>query len=191
MLTLSVLLGILVALLTGGSLKNLADADFRAVGWLFSAFGLQALLHLAVAKDILIIIQWGWLIHLISYGLLFFALSRNLHISGVRLFTLGVALNFVVIAANGGRMPVLGPGLTRVGLDEYREFLATGTSLTHALVNKATRLDFLADVIEFSKPPFPRAGMGSIGDILMMIGVFIMIQFLAKSPHSQLSESTE
>ncbi len=190
MLTLAAVAGLVIALLTGGTLKKLASADFRATEWLFAAFGLQILLHVSAASSWDVVSRFNGPLHVFSYVILLYALWRNLHIKGTVLTMSGSLLNGIVIAANGGKMPVSGSGLTKLGLDHLVSALESGTVATHRLINEATRLVFLSDIVPFPRP-LPRPAMGSIGDILMMIGVFIMIQFLAKSQHSELSESTE
>lgn len=66
------------------------------------------------------------------------------------LFALGFILNAVVMAANGGQMPVLFPGGCADGF---------GDDVIHSCMNGATHLKFLADWIVIN-----HVGVASPGD---------------------------
>jgi hypothetical protein len=95
---------------------------------------------------------------------------------GFLLILIGVFLNFLVMALNGGRMPVsldaasvLDPG--------YIEVLKESLYAKHTMLTSSTYLGFLGDVIPISDP-YPRTQIISIGDIIMNIGIFFFIQYL-------------
>ena len=91
----------------------------------------------------------------------------------------GVFLNFLVMAVNGGRMPV---SMSASVLDPiYVDMLMDATATTkHYLMDASTRLSLLGDIIPLS-PPYPRTQVISIGDIIMNIGIFFYIVHLMTS----------
>lgn len=106
-----------------------------------------------------------YILHLITYVLIFVPLVINPAYKSLYLMALGTLCNFIVIGANGGEMPVKLDGApSNVVFD-----------LGHTLFHSSTQLGFLGDVISINKPyPFPK--IISIGDIFIVVGVFILIQ---------------
>ncbi|KKO55222.1 DUF5317 domain-containing protein [Paenibacillus sp. DMB20] len=105
-------------------------------------------------------------------GMIFLWMNRNQ--KGFSLILIGVFLNFLVMAVNGGRMPVSIQAASV--LDPYYvDMLKNGTVITkHFLLDSTTKLYFLGDIIPLS-PPYPRSQAISIGDIVMNIGIFLFI----------------
>jgi hypothetical protein len=115
-------------------------------------------------------------IHLASFVLLLVGLWLNRHLPGVRLVGLGAFLNFLVIAANGGSMPVDRGLAERAGSDRLVELLDSPDYTMHEPATEATRLRPLADVLPL--PMVPRPGFfspGSVGDILVTVGACWLI----------------
>ena len=108
----------------------------------------------------------------LSYVLLLWALSRNLQSWGMRILLLGVLLNFLAIAANGGLMPVspdarLLAGMPALGVSGLGQVLPEGTGIL--LPIDQTHLWLLSDII-----PVSWAHMViSYGDIIIGIGLLI------------------
>lgn len=124
---------------------------------------------------------WRWvdeyimIIHFITYGFLVFVLINNIKSKGFPLILLGIMLNFIVIMANGGRMPVDISGIDPILFREKIDFLKAGKDLVHAVMDETTSLKFLGDIIHLKKP-YPMPKTLSIGDIFMMLGVFLFVQ---------------
>jgi hypothetical protein len=114
-------------------------------------------------------------VQLASLGLLLAFVAANRHYRSLLLVGLGVALNLVVVAANGGYMPVRAADVARIGLPEVAAQLETGGYFQKSrALDEHTRLALLADVIHV---PFFGAGrMVSAGDVLVAAGVFLFIQ---------------
>ncbi len=83
-------------------------------------------------------------------------------------------MNFLVIAANGGRMPVSKEALLTAGQRGLLDFLRQDTSLDHVLLNESTRLPLLGDILALPEF-FPRAAAFSLGDAFMMVGIVILV----------------
>lgn len=125
-------------------------------------------------------------------GMIFLWMNRNQ--KGFTLVLLGVFLNFLVMAANGGRMPVSLQAASV--LDPYYVDMLKSSAIIskHFLMDASTNLPFLGDIIPLS-PPYPRTQAISIGDIVMNFGIFLYIVHLmtpSKKPsdakHSNLGE---
>ena len=63
---------------------------------------------------------------ILTYLILFIAILFNLRLTGIRLMAVGVVLNFIVIAANGGLMPLSPEAVERVAPAEYASNLVVG-----------------------------------------------------------------
>ncbi|MBB6216449.1 hypothetical protein HNQ80_002549 [Anaerosolibacter carboniphilus] len=119
--------------------------------------------------------QYIWLIHLITYGLLIYVMICNRKLSGFKLILIGIILNFIVILSNGGRMPVNISGIDPIVYQEKIEILQSGRDLVHTVLDETTLFGFLGDVIHLKKP-YPLPKTLSIGDLFMMVGVFLFVQ---------------
>lgn len=162
----SMIIGVLVGWFRGGRVKHLLIKTPDYPSLVILAFLLQVALNFDGQR-------WGLLspglyyIHLFSYALLFVFFALNRKLPGMLLISLGVFLNFLVIAVNGGSMPVSTAGLRPDLLAKLLE----GGDLLHSPVVPGTRFLFLADII-----PVIGGGKMSLGDIYMNIGLFYYLQ---------------
>ncbi|WP_221567179.1 DUF5317 domain-containing protein [Alkalihalobacillus sp. TS-13] len=172
--------GILAALLIGflrkGNLKGFSHLKIK-YGWIFPVLLLTQWLIFLLQNKFEIFGKMSPYVFTLIYivGLALLWLNRH-HGIGVWLILIGVFLNFIVMAANNGRMPVsLEAAQT---LDPvYGEALQEGYYGKHTALTDGTYLGFLGDVIAL--PAFyPREQVISIGDIIMNIGIFLFIQKL-------------
>jgi hypothetical protein len=175
MLLVFVAAALLVALLTGGSLKHLARVQVRC-SWL-------VLLSLAV--QILIFSEWfqqhapqaerlASLLYGLSLLLLVVVVALNGRVPGFRLIALGLALNTLVILTNGGRMPASLAALRFAGIGDATEAYAAARATNSAVITAATRFWFLGDV--FASPAsWPLSNVFSIGDICIMLGAICFV----------------
>ena len=89
-------------------------------------------------------------------------INRNL--PGMKLALIGLILNFLVMAVNGGRMPVSEWATVVSGQSEYLPDLIAGVGSRHVLLTDQTNLKFLGDVIPLP-PPYPRSRVLSLGAV--------------------------
>ena len=149
-----------VAVLRGGSLESLAATKFRWSGLLFAGLGGQIAIEMWSP-------EWldegaGLAVLLLSNALVAGFLAANVHLPGVALAAIGMALNVIVIAANGA-MPVSTRALEKAGFEgDVGDF---GTK--HELLDEDTRAPWLADVIPV---PYARAII-SLGDVVLALGI--------------------
>ena len=158
------LLGVVVGWLRGGRIKHLAAKIPVLPALVFLALIIQgSLVFLSGTFDLLSV--YSSYIHAFSYVLLLSFALWNRKLPGMPVVALGVFLNFLVIALNGGTMPVSTAGMPPEVLERLAE------SVLHSAAAPGTRLAFLGDVV-------PAIGRGKIspGDILMGAGVFFYLQ---------------
>jgi hypothetical protein len=172
------LLGLLLGLITGGSVTGLAHYPLRGF-WLPVA----ALLVKAGASYLLIPQTGAIAVCLIQYALVFafLLIHHRLFLWPLFVFT-GSMMNLLVIALNGGCMPVLA---TLFGDSPERLLLLSQNRIyAYCLMDKTTRLPFLGDVIRVGPAGVP-IGFASAGDLVLGIGVAMLVFLMtkAKSTH--------
>lgn len=159
--------------LRGGKISGIENIVIKKVGFFIAAFLVQLGLW-NLPDKFPIIIEYRAYIHFLVYLLLFIGLWYNRDSKYFRVIALGIFLNFIVIFANGGRMPVSIEALKATGLNHLIPSLMEDKVTTHQVLTSSTRLKFLADVLVLPKPyPLPKAF--SIGDLIMAGGIFWLI----------------
>lgn len=154
----------------GGRLNRLADISLRkpwlaAVAWLSQVvlFGIgfpPNLQQLAVP------------LFFTSMALVAAVLLLNRHVPGLWLFGLGLILNAVVMAFNGGFMPVSDSALYAAGTGGTVDVMrANGRVQKTFLMEPDTPFWFLGDVLPFA----PINKVYSIGDIVAGLGAFWLV----------------
>jgi len=179
-------LAFVVALVRGGNIIGLASVRLRS-GWLaILAFALQVLVIYFPGQGGAG--QWGRqaLILAGSQVLLLAVVGLNIGLPGMPLAGLGLALNLLVMAANGGYMPITAEALSRAGLGHLALSEAAGSRLMATkdilLPRAATRLFFLSDVFVIPAE-WPLSSVFSIGDVVLAAGVWLFFQRTMVSHH--------
>ncbi|HUQ44974.1 MAG TPA: MFS transporter [Candidatus Limnocylindria bacterium] len=174
MLILSLVIGLALGLLAGGSLENLASVRLRLVGLLFLGLVLRYATQFAIESGSTSIDAYRLPLFAIGFTVLLIGMWVNRDQAGFLLAFVGVLLNAGAIVTNGGYMPVWEPSIIAAGLDP-----ADITSGFHKIVGIATDggvpREFLAqagpigDII-----PIPIPGLqnvASIGDLFLAAGL--------------------
>ena len=132
-------------------------------------------------NNLLKILSISWLI----YFALLYVSALNIKKSYMMLFFMGTLLNFIVIAANGFKMPVLVSEIL-TDVEAKKMYLLTGQDLIHSLLTESTKFKFLADIITLA-PPYPFPKTISVGDVLLLSGIFAFWQdiFEGTEKHSK------
>jgi len=177
-------LAFLVLLLTvplfGGRLGRLEGVRIRWVGLAVAAFAVQVVLVTVVPDGSGSLHR---ILHLGTYALAAACLLRNLDLRFVWLLGLGGLLNLVAIASNDGVMPASRGALETAGLDVQSGQFANSDFVAGA------HLAFLGDV--FAVPAgWPGANVFSVGDVLMLVGVFLAVHAAAGSRLGGLGRTT-
>ncbi len=90
------------------------------------------------------------------------------------LICVGLFLNFLVIAVNGG-MPVSNKSMAYSEFREEHTDFKGFDDYIHIEMNDETKLSFLGDIIPIPGPTFIRSVV-SIGDLILSLGVFLFLQ---------------
>lgn len=186
-LLLALAVALLVALLRGGSLRNLADFHLEW-GWLAGlALAIQIVAIYWATGDRYLYLQGGALV--VSSLLLLPVVWRNRRSPGLALIGLGLALNLTVMVANGGFMPITPEAVARIGHQHLIVQLGGVERMRGSkgivLPREETALWVLSDIF-IIPPPFPVASAFSLGDVLVAVGAFIFLQraMVGASPRS-------
>jgi Family of unknown function (DUF5317) len=168
-----------VGLATGGKLRNLADVHFR---WAYLAFAGLLLQWVPVPRDWAHSAGLAAGLLIASYVLLLLFVAANIRRPGMVVVAIGLLLNGIVIAANGG-MPVT-PAAVRSASGstsyaaEVRKLAAQGGA-KHQLAEPDDSLLWLAD--RFGVGP-PVGSVFSIGDFFWLIGGAWVVAGLMRRP---------
>lgn len=170
----TVVFALVIGKLLGGKFSNFATLNIKGGFWIVPAFALQ-IFSLAFVRQSNPTLS-GILL-LVGYGLILYVAWLNRRLAGMPLIFAGIFLNFLVISANGGVMPITTETLEQTNraskvipvTDENSHIEGTLRGSKAAVVQSPNLL-FLGDVIVL---PMPGGGSGavSIGDILLAIGV--------------------
>lgn len=169
-----IVVSIIIGLIRGGELERLTNISIEGVPLFVVALLLRLGVWAAESLSFSGILRFSPHLIIISYLILIFVSLRNIKLPGFKYIVLGLLLNAFVIILNGGRMPVL---ITK-GFAENINSTAlsqAGNSAVHYLRNNITLFSFLGDVIPIPWP-FPTNELLSIGDIMLLIGLFVLIQ---------------
>ncbi len=178
MMILVVLLASLaLALARKGKLSNLGQVTIRWSGLILGGFLIQLVVFQPFWQES--DVKWlTQIAYFISLSLLLLALWANLRLPGMALIALGFCLNFVAIALNGGHRPASAGALALAGLSPLPPGQTTNNSIG---AGPDTRVAFLTDIFAIpSQLMFHN--VFSIGDVLIAIGGFYLIQKVLVTP---------
>lgn len=172
-----IILSFLIAKIRRGKIRNIEKVSIK--GWYF--FILAALIQFSISlvkginpgAGIELLIRYFIYFHAFTYLLLIIGIILNIKLNSMKLFLIGLILNLIVIFFNGGQMPVSIDGIKGIG--NYDELPVRQFDIKHNSITKDTKFVYLADIILIPKP-YPLPKIISIGDILIMTGVFLFFQ---------------
>ncbi len=179
-LALAVVVGLAASLAhhRGRAFRRIAAIPLRS-GWLaLLAFTLQWPLLQAPAGPVQRIgVQQA--LFLLSHVLLLAFVWRNRRLPGIQIIGLGVVCNLLVIAANGGLMPITPETLVQINpgstLAQWPRGAHYGHSKDIILLRAEIRVWALSDILVLP-PPFPRPTAFSLGDLLIASGIVLLLQ---------------
>ena len=175
-----VLVGVLLAWQLGANLGRLRLVQLRASWIAFVALGIQILLFTPASRALRLPLSESNA-HLATYAALLAFVAANIRLPGFVLAATGCALNTIVIAANGGRMPVSLSSWTATG--RAASDLTRHGAYNNVVLASHAHLAWLGDVFALPRA-VPLANSLSVGDLLLLVGVIIFV-FRASLPVGQ------
>jgi len=177
-LLLALISGLLVGLGWAGWQHRPYQAPALRSTWLaFAAFFPQLVVAYLPATRHLLADWLASLALLISLALFSVFAWRNRHLSGMPVLLAGLALNFVVIATNGGWMPISPQTASRLTGSDVLGLISLGSRFGQKdilLLSQNTHFEFLAD--RFLLPDWiPYKVAFSVGDVLVSLGIFWLL----------------
>ena len=161
----AVVAGLLIGVVTGGSLSRLGDLRFRWAPLIAIGMAVQLLLFSSPLGNTLG--PAAPAVYIASNALVLVAVASNLAIPGFVLVCLGGHSNLVAIVANGGYMPVSHDALVAIGRGA-RDGYSNNIQSEQVLLWPLTDL--------FAMPAWvPMANIFSVGDVLIGIGAAIAV----------------
>jgi uncharacterized protein DUF5317 len=164
--------GILIGLLSGGRLRNLAELRLR--WWPLALLGLILQLIPVPSMDGQVDRWIAASLLAASYAVLLVFVAANIRLPGFPIVALGFALNLLVISVNGG-MPVSDHALHEAygsGYADMKRALIENGGAKHHLAGPGDVLRPLSDVIPVGKPV---RLVFSVGDLLFFAGVMWLL----------------
>ena len=169
-----ILIGILLAIVTGGSFGSLSNMRVKG-GWiLIAALLAQGLVPavasgVAGASDQLLL----WLAWILPNMAALVVAVWNWRTPGFAIVALGLGLNLLVVLLNAG-MPVLVANAVASGATQEAVAQSLAASWLHTPSGPNTSALLLADVIPFPGPWWHR-GMLSLGDVFLALGAGVVV----------------
>src|SRR4051812_38765485 len=180
-----ILLGLILGLLGGGSLTNLASVRLRWVTILLFAVILRFATEFLLIRGNQAVETFRLPLFAIAFGLLLAALWVNRFHPGLRLAFVGVLSNTIAIVANGGHMPIWVRSLEAANFT-----VADVTSHFHATLPAELDVEFfrhagpLADILPIPLPIIQN--VASIGDVFLTAGLaFFLFATVVQLPSEE------
>jgi hypothetical protein len=170
-LGLAYLLCLLSVPLARGRLGALAELQLRRPWLVLAAIAIQIAIISVVPGDVGAL---GEPLHMLSYLLLGAFAWSNRRIAGVPIVALGGFLNVLAITANGGVMPADPDALAAAG-----KTVEAGEFINSKAVTDP-KLGFLGDIIA-TPGSLPVSNVYSVGDVLILLGAFVLLHFACGS----------
>ncbi|TYQ12865.1 UNVERIFIED_CONTAM: hypothetical protein Cloal_3903 [Acetivibrio alkalicellulosi] len=166
---------------------DISCVKFEKIWLVIIAFGVQSITRIMGFKGITILLDYSLIINGIVFALLFTCLWYNRKYAGLWIVGAGAFLNALVMMVNNGKMPVSAKILEEAQLIEAIDMLNKGMNSKHVIIDEATRLGFLADIIHL--PGFLGVGILaiSIGDLFVAVGIFVFVLELFKYSYRHFS----
>lgn len=174
----AIFFAILLALITGRNLMSIRYLPLKFSEIFIAAFFIRALCEYTGLLG-----KYVPYVFIFSYMLLFVGVILNVRLREMILIGFGFFLNFLVIAFNGGSMPVSLDALGPKAHDIFLQAEQTQRVLTHSILTSETPLWFLADIIPIPLP-FIRY-VASVGDIFISVGIFLFVYLNMKQKSAQ------
>ncbi len=163
-------LGLFAGWLRQGSIKQLKQINIISWPLIILALLIQGLIWIDFNLQDSYLNSIYPLLYTFSFIILLISIIPHRNSAGLLIIGAGILLNLIVIAANGGMMPVDGSALPP---DVLQELSAGKKSPFHTPMNEETLFAFLGDRITLFYRPNQ---LFSLGDLVIGAGAFVFIQ---------------
>lgn len=179
------LMAILFALVRGGKITYLADLNIQWRGVIIGGFLIQVVVFEDFWQNNSSLYPLTTTAYFISLFLLVIALIKNNAFPGIKLLTFGFVLNVLAIVLNGGYMPATVDAWATAGFHS----LSPGQTYNNSIIaGPNTPALFLGDIFAIPKG-FVFPNVFSIGDLLIALGAFYLIQKTMVKPNEKQKET--
>jgi MFS family permease len=184
-----IVLGLVMGLIAGGSLANLANVRLRWVAVLLGGVILRFATEWLLVRRVDAIETFRLPLFLFAFVLILAALWVNRAQPGLRLAFVGVLSNTIAVALNGGHMPIWLPSLEAAGFTR-----ADVLTPFHSILDAGIDIDFLrhagplADILPIPLPIVQN--VASMGDVFLTAGLAFFLFATVVRLHDE-PESTE
>ncbi|HEX2195057.1 MAG TPA: MFS transporter [Candidatus Limnocylindria bacterium] len=179
----SLILALIVGALAGGGLPRLGELKLRWLWVLVLALALRVTVMLLRQNDVAVDLPLGWGV-VAAYVLIFVFLWGNWRVPGLQVAAVGIAINFLAVLLNGGRMPIWPGAYVAAGFapgeitaDAFHFLLYTGS-----VAEFVARGGIFGDVVPLPLPVI--RDVVSIGDVLLAMGIFWTIVYSMTRPEA-------
>lgn len=175
----AILFSLIIGLIRGGKLRRFKAINHKS-SWIFILgmliqYVLIFLNRIEEMKAINNILVYTKEIFIVSYILILIGILTNIKFRSLWAILVGFVLNFIALATNGWKMPVLLDGIRLIGLDGLYEIIEKGNSSLYVPISEGIKYPILGNIIIFSNP-YPIARIISLGDMIISFGIFALIQ---------------
>lgn len=182
-----ILVGLVLGLVSGGSLRNLANEPLTGE-WALLLLLPSQLLWPGFAERLGMPCTASIIVWLLLMAGLAGVLMLNARCRWMLAFAaLGIALNILVIGLNQA-MPVSIKAASEIGSTRAAAREALVGDCLHEEMGDATRAAFLADVVAVPGPPWQR-GVLSVGDVLLAVGLGVWVFAASKREPTRVGSS--
>lgn len=175
----SIVISIIIGFIRGGKIRKFKAKNHKTIWILLFGMVIQyALIFLNRVEEIgsiSKILSYTKEILIISYLLILIGLVTNLKFRSLWAVLIGYMMNFLVIAANGWKKPILLEGIELSNAKGLKEMIEIGKNALYTPIVESTKYPVLGDIIIFSNP-YPISKIISLGDLVISFGIFALIQ---------------
>jgi len=175
MIWLFLLLSVIVGYMKGGKFIRIKNLNFKKLSPIIIALVVQYLVLIFSDKDLKVIGNYVEEIYLVSFILIFIGLIINMNIPSLWIVFVGSISNFIVFLMNGMKIPVSLDALKIAGMNSTIKLMENGQYKLYDAISNGTDYDILGKIVAIDNI-LPLAGVFSVGDILITMGLFVFIE---------------
>ncbi|HHV38896.1 MAG TPA: DUF5317 domain-containing protein [Tepidimicrobium sp.] len=178
MLIEAILISIIVGMIRRGKLRRLRALTHRSMWILILGIAIQYILFfLSGLEDmdmVNLVVTYSREIQILSYFLILIGIVANMRYRASKFLLAGYGMNFLAIWANQWKIPILSEAIPLIDGSGLKDMVESGITL-YTSISQGTRFPILGNIIVFADP-YPLAKIISVGDLIIGLGIFLLIQ---------------